>query len=243
LRHADRQEDVALAHPDLHGMITVLIAYDCSLIRLDTSRSLCTEPDLQVVGTVADDLEVIPAVHSLRPDVLVIESMRLGLGTIELTQRVTAGGLHTCVVSASVHVGQAFLIRALRSGVAGVVLKPFDRTEITYAVREAAAARHYLSPRLRHTLEGRAQRMRNAWMAYARLTIVERRILALVAAGHSVTGISVQLCLTRAAAEAHRRTLMQKLGLRTQADLAVYALRWRIAAVQQRSPAGACDLR
>jgi DNA-binding NarL/FixJ family response regulator len=231
-----------LAHADRHGLITVLIAYDRSLSHLSPSTFLCTEPGLQVVGTVADNLEVVPAVHILQPDVLVIESMRLGLGTIELTQDVTADGLRTRVVIVSVHVGQAFLIRALRSGAAGVVLGPFDRTEMTHAVREAAAARHYLTPRLRRALEGHAARMRNAWMADARLTIVERQILALVAAGDSVTRISVRLCLTRAAVAAHCRTLTQKLGLRTQADLAVYALRSRIAAVQRCSPAGACDL-
>lgn len=223
-------------------MITVLIAHDPSPVRLDPSTLLCDTPDLWVLGTVADHLGVIRAVHILQPDVLVIESMRLSLSAVEVTQQVTARGVQTRVVIVSMHAEQTSLIRALRSGVAGVVLKPSDPAEVIHAVREAANGRYYLSPRLRHTLEGYAERVRNSATADARLTAVERRILELVATGHNVIGISVRLSLTRTAVEAHRRTLMQKLGLRTQTDLAVYALRWRSAVAQRRGPASPLDL-
>jgi len=223
-------------------MITVLIAHDPSPVRLDPSTLLCDTPDLWVLGTVADHLGVIRAVHILQPDVLVLESMRLSLSAVEVTQQVTARGVQTRVVIVSMHAEQTSLIRALRSGVAGVVLKPSDPAEVIHAVREAANGRYYLSPRLRHTLERYAERVRNSATADPRLTAVERRILELVATGHNVIGISVRLSLTRTAVEAHRRTLMQKLGLRTQTDLAVYALRWRSAVAQRRGPASPLDL-
>jgi len=183
LGHLNREENLILAHVDPHGMITVLIAHDPSLVRLDRSTPLCDAPDLWVLGTVADHLGVIPAVHILQPDVLVLDSMRLSLSALEVTQQVTARGVHTHVVIVSMHAEQTSLIRALRSGVAGVVCRPFDRTELIHAVREAANGRHYLSPRLWHTLEWYAERMRNTATANARLTAVERWILELVAAG------------------------------------------------------------
>jgi DNA-binding NarL/FixJ family response regulator len=223
-------------------MITVLIAHDPSLVHLDPSTPLCDAPDLWVLGTVADHLGVIRAVHILQPDVLVFESMRLSLNAVEVTEQVTTRGVHTHVVIVSMHAEQTSLIRALRSGVAGVVLRPFDRAELIHAVREAANGRHHLSLRLWRTIEERAEKMRNTVTAAARLTAVERRVLELVAAGHSVSGMSARLSLPRTTIEAHGKTLMRKLGLRTHRDLAVYALRWHIVAAQQCSPASPRDL-
>jgi two-component system, NarL family, response regulator NreC len=195
-----------------------------------------------VLGTVVDHLGVIRAVHILQPDVLVLESMRLSLSAVEVTQQVTARGVHTHVVIVSMHAEQTSLIRALRSGVAGVVLKRSDPAELIHAVRAVANGQYYLSPRLWHALEGYAERMRNTGTADARLTVVERRILELVATGHRATRISMRLSLTRTAVEAHCRALMRKFGLRTHTDLAVYALRRRVAVAQLHTPATPRDL-
>ncbi len=242
MRHLKREESLILAHVDPHGMITVLIAHDPSPVPLAPSTPLCDTPDLWVLGTVADHLGVIRAVHILQPDVLVFESMRLSLSAVEVTQQVTARGVHTHVVIVSMRAGQTSLIRALRSGVAGVVLRSSDPAELIHAVREAANGRYYLSPRLWHTLGGYAERMRNTATADAGLTAVERRILELVAAGHSATRISERLSLTRSAVEAHCRTLMRRFGLRTRTDLAVYALRRHVAVARLHTPATPRDL-
>jgi DNA-binding NarL/FixJ family response regulator len=151
-------------------MITVLIAYDGSLNHFAATTPVQTEPDVWVMGTVTDDSGVIPAVHILEPDVLVFESMRLSLSAVEITHYVTARGLPTRVVIVSTQVEHASLIGALRSGVAGVVLRPFDRAELVHAVREAAAGRYYLSPKLWCTLSAYAERMCDTSTARARLT-------------------------------------------------------------------------
>ena len=219
-------------------MITVLIAYDGSLSHFAATTPVQSGPDLWVIGTVTNDLGVIPALHILEPDVLVFESMQSSLRAIQATQYVTARALHTRVVIVSTQVEQVSLIRALRSGVAAIVLRPFDRTELVHAVREAAAGRYYLSPKLWRALEGYAERMCDTAATRAKLTAVEYRLLELFAAGHDMSEITARLSLTRATVEAYRQTLMRKLGLRTQTDLAVYALCWGVAAAQQRSAIG-----
>jgi DNA-binding NarL/FixJ family response regulator len=243
LRHLSGEDDPILAQADPHRMITVLIARDTSLVHVDPSTPLCEARGLWVLGTVADHSEVIRAVHILQPDVLVIESMRLSASAVKVTQQITAGGVHTRVVIVSMRAAQASLTRTLRSGVAGVVLRPFERDELVHAVREAANGRHHLSPRLWRALEGQAEKMRNAVTVPAGLSAIERRILGLAAAGHGATGMSARLSMPRPAIEGCRRTLMQKLGLRTHRDLAVYALRWHIVAAQQSSPASLQDFR
>jgi two-component system nitrate/nitrite response regulator NarL len=150
-------------------MITVLLAHDRSLNSLGATAALQSEPDVWVMGTVTDHLGVSAAVHILEPDVLVFESMRLSLTAVETAHYVTAHGLPTRVVIVSTQVGQVSLIRALRSGVAVVVLRPFDRPELVHAVREAAAGRYYLSPKLWCALSAYAERMRDTSTAHARL--------------------------------------------------------------------------
>jgi DNA-binding NarL/FixJ family response regulator len=223
-------------------MITVLIAHEGPLVHLDPSTPLCEARDLWVLGTVTDHSGVVQAVDILRPDVLVFESVWLGASAVEVAQQVTAGGVRTHVVIVSMRVAQGSLIRTLRSGVSGVVLRPFERAELIHAVREAANGRHHLSPRLGFMLQGRAERMRNAVAMAGGLTAIERRILGLVAAGHGTAGLSVRLSVPRPAVEGHCKTLMQKLGLQTRRDLALYALRWHIVTAQQWNPASPQDL-
>jgi DNA-binding NarL/FixJ family response regulator len=217
-------------------MITVLIARDPSLVHLAASTPLCAAPDLWVLGTVADGVGVAQAVSILRPDVLMLDSMRLSLSAVEVTQQVTGRCARTRVVIVSTHGEQTSLIRALRSGVAGVVLRPFDPAELMHAVRAAANGGHHLSPRLWQALEKRTDKIRGSEALAARLTVAEHQLLELVAAGHSAIGMSVRLSLARTVAAARCRTLMQKLGLRTPPDLVVYALRWQVVAGRQRGP-------
>jgi DNA-binding NarL/FixJ family response regulator len=231
-----------VAQADPHRMITVLIAQDASLAHLDPRTPLCGARGLWVLGTVADRSGVVQAVHILQPDVLVFESMRLSMSAVEVTQQVTAAGAHTHhVVIVSMRAAQTALIRTLRSGVSGVVLRPFEPDELIHAVREAARGGHHLSPRLWRILEGRAEEIRNTVTVAAGLTAIERRILGLAAAGYGAAGMSARLARPRPVIEVRRKKLMQKLGLRTRRDLAVYALRWQIVAAQQCGPASLQD--
>ena len=217
-------------------MITVLIAQDPSLDSSEPRTTLCDAPDLFVLGTV-EHQGLTQAVHTLQPDILVLDSMRLSWSAVRDTHRVTARCVQTHVVIVSAYAEHASLMHALRSGVAGVVLRPFEQSELIHAVREVASGRYHLSPRLWRTLEAQAEQRRDTVALAVKLTAAERQVLEMVAVGIGATGIAPRPALTQAGVKACCKTLMRKLGLPTHADLFVYALHWHIAVMPQRGPA------
>jgi DNA-binding NarL/FixJ family response regulator len=118
------------------------------------------------------------------------------------------------------------VIEVLRSGAMGYVLKESGHVDLMAAIREVQAGRRYLSAPLSERaidayVSGAQQTSGNA---YDSLTTREREVLQLAAQGHTAAEIAQRLIISPRTVETHRANLMQKLGLRSQAELIRFAL-------------------
>ncbi|OGG51255.1 MAG: DNA-binding response regulator [Candidatus Handelsmanbacteria bacterium RIFCSPLOWO2_12_FULL_64_10] len=206
---------------------TIVLADDHPFVRLGLRALLKTEPDLSVVGEAMDGLEAVALTERLRPDVLVLDLMMPGLSGLEVMSRVGLQAPETRVVVLSSYDREDYVLGALRSGARGYVLKDSCVVELVRAVREVAAGRRYLSPSLsQRAIDAYVQKAGAAAPdAYETLTDREREVLHLAAEGHANAVIASRLSLSSRTVEAHRASLMRKLGLQTQTDLVRYALR------------------
>jgi DNA-binding NarL/FixJ family response regulator len=216
---------------------TIVLADDHNVVRQGLRALLETEPDFRIVGEVGDGPEAVHLVERLQPDVLVLDLMLPGLSGLEVTRLVRQGSPKTRVLILSMYADEAYVLRALKNGAAGYVLKDSSAADLVQGVREVASGRRYLSPPLSdRAIERYAQRAEGVTEdSYELLTTREREVLHLAAEGHTNAEIAARLGISPRTAETHRANLMHKLGLETQTNLVRYALRRGIIPLDGRS--------
>jgi DNA-binding NarL/FixJ family response regulator len=208
-------------------MITILLADDHQVVRQGLRALLRAEPDFAIVGETGDGLEAVQLAERLKPDVLIVDLKMPGLGGLEVVHRVSQRSPRTRAIVLSMYASEAYVYEARRTGALGYVPKESSAAELAQAVREVAAGRRYFSPSLpQQALEAYAQRARSwGFDPYSALTQREREVLPLLAQGLTSAEVAQRLSISPRTAEAHRARVMHKLGLRSQTELALYAVR------------------
>jgi DNA-binding NarL/FixJ family response regulator len=209
------------------GKTTIILADDHHVVRQGLRVLLAAEADFTVVGEAGDGIEAIALVERLQPHVLILDLMMPGLNGLEATRQLRQALPGTQVLVLSMHANEAYVLAALRNGAAGYVLKDSPMTVLVQAVREVAAGRRFLGPRVcERAIETYLLRSEQTPLdPYDTLTTREREILQLAAEGHTSPEIADRLFLSRRTVEAHRANLMRKLELSSQTDLIRFALR------------------
>ena len=208
-------------------MPTIVLADDHHVVRQGLKTLLEIEPDFSVIGETADGLAVSNLVDDLQPDVLVVDLIMPGLNGLDIIQQVAHRSAHTQIVVLSMHANEAYVSEALRNGASAYVLKGSSAADLVQAVRQVMAGQRYLSPPLsKQAIEAYEQKIKDTPLdAYHTLTPREKAVLLLVAEGHTSGEIAARLSISSRTVETHRRNLMRKLDLQSQADLIRYALR------------------
>jgi len=207
--------------------VTIVLADDHPVVRQGLRTLLEAEAGFSVIGEVSEGLKVLEAVTRLKPSVLVLDIMMPDLNGLEVTRQVSQQAPNTRVLILSMYQNEAYVLEALRNGATGYILKSAGGELLTEAVRTVAAGRRYLCPSLsERAIDVYVQKAENVPLDdYETLTLREREILYMVAAGNRNAEIAEKLSISARTVEVHRTRIMQKLALRTQADLIRFALR------------------
>jgi two-component system, NarL family, response regulator NreC len=208
-------------------MIRVVLVDDHDIVRQGLRSLLEMHTDIQVIGDVADGLEVLDLVERTRPDVLVVDLLLPGLSGLEVIRLVRQRLPMVRIVVLSMYSNVAHVAEALRSGAIAYVLKEEGIRELVIAVRTAAQNRHYLAPQLdRSAIDEYLKRSTGVHAdPFDTLTPREREVLALVAEGYTSAEIAARWVVSRRTVESHRSHMMRKLHLKTTADVIRFAVR------------------
>jgi two-component system, NarL family, response regulator NreC len=208
------------------GRISVILADDHAMVRHGLRLLLESEPDITVIGEAADGLEVAALVERLGPDVLVLDIVMPGLNGLDVAKEVARRSPATRIVILSMHDSDSYVLEAIRCGATGYIAKGAASTELVRAVRSAVVGRRYLRPAVPDaTIEQYLRRARGTQAdLYDLLTRRERQVLHLVAEGLSSAAIAQRLGISPRTAEAHRASVMRRLGLKGRTELIRYAL-------------------
>jgi two-component system, NarL family, response regulator NreC len=208
--------------------IRILLADDHQLMRSGIRLMLERESDLSVVGEASDGREAVALAKSLRPDVVVMDIGMSNLNGIEAAQQVTQNRPEVAIVMLSMHSDESYVLRALKAGARGYLLKDSAEADLIKAVHAVAAGKSFFSPAVSKVLLDdyvRKLKRSGADDAYDLLTPREREVLQLVAEGKSNKDIANLLNLSVYTVESHRSNLMEKLNLRGLPELILYAVR------------------
>jgi two-component system response regulator NreC len=208
--------------------IRILLADDHQLMRSGIRLMLERESDLSVVGEASDGREAVALAKSLRPDVVVMDIGMANLNGIEAAQQVTQNRPEVAIVMLSMHSDESYVLRALKAGARGYLLKDSAEADLIKAVHAVAGGKSFFSPAVSKVLLDdyvRKLKRSGADDAYDLLTPREREVLQLVAEGKSNKDIANLLNLSVYTVESHRSNLMEKLNLHGLPELILYAVR------------------
>jgi DNA-binding NarL/FixJ family response regulator len=189
--------------------------------------------DLSVVGEAEDGRQALALAASLKPDVAVLDIGMPNLKGIEAAKQITAGDSGTAVVVLSMHRDETYILRALKAGVRGYLLKDSAESDLVRAIRAVAERKSFFSPAVSKVmLEDYMRKLKRtgAEDSYDLLTPREREVLQLVAEGKSNKEVATILNLSVYTVETHRSNIMEKLKLKSLPELILYAVRKGIIA-------------
>nr|WP_275413422.1 response regulator transcription factor [Catellatospora methionotrophica] len=211
------------------GVIRLLIVDDDPLVRAGLSMMLAGLDDLRVVGEAADGTEVPAAVAAHTPDIVLMD-IRMprmdGLAATELLRR--RPGAPEVVVLTTFDADEQVL-RALRAGASGFLLKDTPPAELVRALRRVATGEPMLSPSVTRQLIDQvtagtgAARAARAQQVLGRLTAREREVAAAIGQGLSNAEIGVRLHMSVATVKAYVSRLLAKLELNNRVQIALLA--------------------
>ena len=184
-------------------MIRVLLAEDQAMVRGALAALLALEPDIEVVGALAEGEGAWRELQRLRPDVLVTDIEMPGLTGLELAQRIQRHELPVKVVIVTTFARGGFLRRALEAGVAGYLLKDAPAERLAEALRQVHRGGRAIDPEL--ALE--------AWGEADPLNVRERQVLRLAGEGRSSAEIAAQLNLSQGTVRNYLSEAIGKLGV------------------------------
>jgi two-component system response regulator NreC len=206
----------------------ILLADDHTVIRAGIKLLLEGQPEWHVVGEASDGREALNALEEARPDLIVMDLAMPNLNGMEATRQILASHPDISIVVLSMHSDEGYVLRALKAGARGYVLKDSTETDLIEAVKAVRAGKSYFSPAVSRLLVEdytRQLRGRNLEDTYELLTNREREILQLAAEGKSNKEIAGLLNLSVYTIETHRKNIMEKLNLHSLPELILYAVR------------------
>ena len=208
--------------------IRVVLADDQHLIRAGFRALLESEPDLEVVGEAATGREAVAVVRDTAPDVVLMDIRMPDGDGLWATERLAgvAELADTHIVIVTTFELDEYVVRAIRAGASGFLLKDTEPVELMRAIRVVAAGEALLSPRitrqlLEHVAGGLAPTVDTAPLAV--LTDREREVLGLVGQGLTNDEIGVALFVSPLTAKTHVSRIMSKLHARDRVQLVVIA--------------------
>ena len=206
--------------------IRVLLVDDHCLLREGLRSLIEFQPDLVVVGEASDGPGSLQMVEELRPDVVVMDFTLRGMTGVEATEKLKAAYPDVKVLALTVHEDRGYLRRFIDAGASGYALKQTPAEELFHAIRVVAGGGSYIDPTLAGKLmfPPRKDDVANPAADGANLSERETEVVRLIARGYSNKEVAAQLAINAKTVETYKSRSLEKLGMRSRADLVRYAL-------------------
>ena len=207
--------------------IKVILADDHNIMRAGLKSLLESSKKVVVVAEANNGRETVSLARKLKPDIVVMDVAMPDMNGVEATRKLAQLVPDVRVLALSGHSEGTFVKGMLEAGAKGYLLKDAATTELLTAIITISKGRIYVSPSVTDTLVGDyLQRVKGEIGPDSLiLSAREREVLQLVSEGKSSSQIASTLHLSDRTIETHRRRIMDKLGMRSIAELTKYAIR------------------
>jgi PAS domain S-box-containing protein len=207
--------------------IRVLLVDDQQITRQGLLALLERHDDLEVVAEAATGEQAVQLAQRHRPDVVVMDVAMPGMNGIEATRRITETLPRSKVIALSMHSDSQFVLEMLRAGAVGYLLKDCAQEDLVQAIRAVNAQLTFFSPSIADDVIANYMHHHGVGReaVEAALTQRELEVLGLLAEGLTTKQIATRLQISVKTVESHRQHTMEKLNLRSMAELTKFAIR------------------
>jgi DNA-binding NarL/FixJ family response regulator len=206
--------------------IRVILADDHALVRAGIRALLEKLPGIEVVGEADNGREAMELIKTKGPNLILLDISMAELGGLEALPRIVKNFPAVKVLILSGHANEEYVLRALRNGAAGYMLKDAATAELQHAMDCVIQGKTYLSPSISRTvIDSYLERVGAPFSPLEQLTPRQREILQLVAEGKNTKEIAHLLGISIKTVEAHRLQLMARLSIHDLPGLVRYAVR------------------
>lgn len=203
--------------------VRVFLVDDHEIVRSGLRALIAAQPDMLVVGEASEGLSFLNGVEAARPDVVVMDLSMPVLDGIEATRRLKSAWPDVKVITLTAREEHSYIELIMGAGASGYVLKRSAADDLVRAIRAIVAGGIYLDPSMAAAALG-PLRQGAAPAAPSRLSEREAEVLRMIAEGHAVKDVATRLGISTRTLETYRSRAMDKLGLKTRADIVRHAL-------------------
>jgi DNA-binding NarL/FixJ family response regulator len=204
----------------------VLLADDHRLLREAFARVL--ESDCDVVGAVGDGRAVLSAARELRPDIVVLDIAMPLLNGLDAARELKRTMPDVKVIFLTMNEDADVAAESFRVGASGYLLKNSAASELLQAIREVSEGRSYVTPLATQGLVENLLHEPESTKPADKLSPRQVEVLRLLADGYSMKEVASQLNITPRTVAFHKYSLMDILGIHSNAELVQFAIKERI---------------
>jgi two-component system, NarL family, response regulator LiaR len=201
--------------------IRVLIADDHKVVRQGLKMFLATDPELEVIGEAPNGAEAVKLARALQPDVILMDLMMPVMDGISAIEAIRSEGIDTEILAVTSVLEDDAVVRAIRAGATGYLLKDTEAAELCRAIHAAADGQVQLAP------QAAARLMREVAAPKNPETLTEREteVLRLLAKGLANKEIAQELSIGNRTVKSHISSILAKLDVQSRTQAALHAAR------------------
>lgn len=208
-------------------MIKILVVDDHSIVREGLKQILAENPNMSVSGEASTGQEALQKVRSSDCNMVVMDISLPDRNGLELLEQIKDINPRLPVLVLSMHAEEQYATRALRAGASGYLTKESASEQLIAAIEKVAQGGKYVTPSLAEKLvfelAGDSQKP-----LHENLSDRELQVLCLIASGKTLTEVSQTLYLSVKTVSTHRARILEKMGMRNNAELIRYAIQNRL---------------
>ncbi len=208
-------------------VLKIVLADDHTLLRDGLRALLSQQADLQIVGEAKNGLELLEVVKEQQPDLILLDLSMPELDGLGAAKQLLENGCRAKIIIISMHNELGLVKKLLKIGVRGYMLKNSSATELIYAISQVSAGHIYLSPLLLDATGQVSEKV--VQPANLLLSPREIQVITSICSGKLSKEIAVDLHLSKKSIDLVRSRILQKLQLRSTAELIKYAIKHGIA--------------
>jgi NarL family two-component system response regulator YdfI len=209
----------------MSNTIRILVADDHLIIRQGLRLILETEPDFELIGEAADGAEAVRLCAELDPDVVLMDLRMPGMDGLTAIEHLRVEKPRIAVVILTTFNEDELMMRGLRAGAKGYLLKDTDRETLFNSIRAAARGETLLKPEILSRMLASGERHQTSSEGKAVLSGRELEVLNGVAQGERSKEIALRLGISERTVKAHLASIYSKLGVDSRAAAIAIAAR------------------
>lgn len=208
-------------------MIKILIADDHSIVRQGLRQIVSIDTEMIVVGEAQNGAELLNMIRHNIVDIIILDISMPGRNGLEILKDIKRDYPFLPVIVLSMHPEDQYAIRVFKAGAAGYMTKESAPEELVKAIRKACSGGKYISPQVAELLADHVE-TKTLDVPHKSLSDREFEVFGMLASGKTVGQISNDLNLSVKTVSTYRTRILEKMQVKTNAELTRYALDYKL---------------